>query len=75
MSPVQRKTHSVLAETVSTRVSDYYIHECSPRVLCEWPGGQDSCLGCVTVIMPRVFLRLIEPLGQNQGLDGWLEAR
>lgn len=74
VSPVRRRTHSALTETVSSRVSDYHIHECSPQVLCEWPGGQDSCLGSVTMIMPRVFLWLIEPFRQNQGLGGWLEA-
>lgn len=72
VSPVRRKAHIALVVTVSARVRDYYyIHECSPG----------SCVrravlmpGCMTMKMPRVFLWLIEPLGLNQGLGGWLEA-
>lgn len=32
---MQRKPQTTLAKTVSARVSDYYIHEYSPQVLCE----------------------------------------
>lgn len=73
VSPVQRKAHIELAVTVSARVRDYYyIHECSPGSCVRRAGLMP---GCMTMIMPRVFLWLIEPLGLNQGLGGWLEAR
>lgn len=59
--------------TVSAGIRDYYyIHECSPSSCVRRAG---LLPGWVTIIMPRVFLWLIELLGLNQGLDGWLEAR